>query len=258
MKVLVLTLIKRIYLLISGKTYSYQTCSIPRFLAPAFFALFVTSSFAQDNKADRLEVAPRTYTVRYATADGSISPIDPPAFVWLPVEKASQYTLQYSSQADFHTNQTVSVSCPRTIFVPRQLLGSGQWYWRFSIPNEQTGEQVYSRARAFTIAENATPVPFQDVKSVIAKLHGVRPRDFVRTEYLKRYRELGAGPLKNYIQELKDDCDKYIGQPLHPEPAFLPEGGQEKIVEFVKIMRSTRQFNGGLTACATTYLLTGE
>lgn len=213
---------------------------------------------AQTNLAQQMEVAPKPYTVRCTPADSSISQIDPPAFVWLPVEGVKEYTLQYSRHADFPINQTLSVVCSRTIYVPNKSLGSGRWYWRFSVADAQSGKPVNSRVRPFTIADNATEAPFPDVKNIIAKLKGVRPRDFVRNEDLERYRKLGAGPLKSDIDELKKESDKYISAELLPEPDFLPEGGQEKIVEFVRVMRSTRRFNAGMMACATTYLLTGE
>jgi hypothetical protein len=214
--------------------------------------------FAQANLAQQMDVTPKPYTVRYTPADSSISQTDPPAFVWLPVKGVKEYNLQYSRHADFPINQTVSIVCPRTIHVPNQSLGSGRWYWRFSVADSQSGQQVNSRVRTFTIAENAIKVPFPNVKSVIAKLKGVHPRDFVRNEDLQRYRKLGAGPLKSYIVELKKQCDRYIEGDLLPEPPFLIQSGQEKIVEFVRIMRSTRKFNAEMIACATTYLLTGE
>ena len=185
--------------------YSYRKYSVP----VNFFVIFLVSHSAGTsepvNKMNILEVAPRPYTVTYAPVDSSISQIDPPGFVWLPVEKAGHYTLQYSRKPDFPEPQTVSVMCTRTIHVPRQTLGSGKWYWRFGMPNEQTGEMIYSRKRVFIIAENAAAVPFPDVKTVIAKLNGVRPRDFIRTEDLKRYRKLGAGPLPYHKSQSEED-----------------------------------------------------
>lgn len=231
--------------------------SLPGILILLFLAI-AEPVFAQANLAQQMEVAPKPYTVRYTPADSSISQIDPPAFVWLPVKGVKEYTLQYSRHADFPINQTISIICTRTIHVPSQTLGTGRWYWRFSIADTQSGQSVNSRVRTFTIVENAIKAPFPDVKNIIAKLKGVRPRNFVRSEDLLHYRELGAGPLKSYIDELKKKSDKYLSEALLPEPDFLPKGGQEKIVEFVKVMRSTRQFNVGMIACATTYLLTGE
>ena len=216
------------------------------------------TAIAQDNLSALMDVAPRPYTVHYAPADGSMSQIDPPAFLWLPVEGVEEYTLQYSRHQDFPAAETTNVGCSRTIYVPRESLGSGQWFWRFAVKDVQSGKQVNSPVRVFNIAENASLVPFPDVKALVENLKGVRPRDFLRGEDLRRYRELGAGPLKSYIEDLKNQSEQYVGKELLPEPDFLPKGGQEKIQEFVKVMRSTRNFNGAMVTCATTYLLTGE
>ncbi|MEI6500060.1 MAG: DUF4962 domain-containing protein, partial [Armatimonadota bacterium] len=209
--------------------------------------------------AVRLEAPPAPYTVRYAPAEGSVSKLDPPAFLWLPVEGEKQYTLQYSRDGKFPEATTTSVPCARTIYVPPQTLGKGQWHWRFGVKDEKSGAMAWSRPRAFNVAADAAPVPFPDLKQVIAKLEGVRPRDFARTADLQRFRELGAGPLKQYLQGLKGECDRgYIDKPLLPEPAMLPPGGQERIVAYLNTFRATRPFNGGMVACATVYLLTGE
>lgn len=218
-----------------------------------------TEAEMAEDDAQRLEQPPTPYTVRYAPAESSVSQLDPPAFVWLPVEGAKLYTLQYSRDAAFPAAKTTSVTCPRTIHVPRQTMGSGRWYWRFGITDEKLGGKIFSRVRAFSIAADAAAVPFPDVKQVVAKLQGVRPRDFIRVEDLQRYRDLAAGPLKQYVQNMKADCDRaYLDQPLLPEPAFLPKEGQERIVAYLNTFRSTRPFNGGMVACATVYLLTGE
>ena len=223
--------------------------------------LFLTSSCkttSSDNKLVLPEIEPKPYTVRYAPADGSISSIDPPAFVWLPVDNNEEYVLQYSRKADFKPDNTTTVNCKRTIFVPREVMGPGSWYWRYGCKDEKSDEIIYSKTRKFTILKDAAKVPFPDVKKVISDIQGVRPRDFVRDADIQRFRDLGKGALKSHIEEIKKSADRYIDQPLHPEPPFLSEDREQRIVDFVKIMRSTRAFNRGISACATAYLLTGE
>jgi len=216
-----------------------------------------TEAEIREAEAQRLEVPPSPYTVRYAPAEGSVSALDPPAFVWLPVDGAKRYVLQYSRDAGFAPGETTEVACERTIYVPRTVLGAGAWHWRFGVAGE--GDAVeFSRARSFTVADDAAPVPFPDVKEVVAKLAGVRPRDFARAEDLQRFRDLGQGALKDYLEALRNDAKQYIGGPLLPEPEFLPEGGQERIVAYIKTFRATRPFNAGMIACATVYLLTGD
>lgn len=216
-----------------------------------------TDREVREAEAERLEVPPSPYTVRYAPAEASVSALDPPAFVWLPAPGAKEYTLQYSRSAGFPPAETTSVACDKTIYVPRQVMGPGKWHWRFGVAGDG-GRVEFSRARAFTIAADAAKVPFPDVKAVVARLRGVRPRDFVRPEDLRRCRELGNGPLKEYLEQLKRDAQHYIGEPLLPEPEFLPKEGQERIVAYAKTFRTTRPFNSGMVACATVYLLSGD
>ncbi len=230
------------------------------YLMISLFFLIITSSCNSpaEDKQILPEAEPKPYTVRYAPADGSVSQIDPPAFIWLPVDKKEEYILQYSTKADFKPEQTKTINCSRTIFVPHETMGSGKWYWRYGIKDDQTGKLIFSKVRKFTIVKNAVEVPFPDVKKVIDDLKGIRPRNLVRNEDIHHFRELGAGPLKGYLDNLKRNGNKFLGEPLHPEPDFLSEDREQKIVDFVKIMRSTRVFNSGISECATLYLLTGE
>ncbi|HQK93030.1 MAG TPA: DUF4962 domain-containing protein [Armatimonadota bacterium] len=216
-----------------------------------------TEAEVRQAEAQRLEAPPSPYTVRYAPADGSVSQLDPPAFVWLPVEGATTYRLQYSRDPEFAAGQTTEVACERTIYVPRAALGAGAWHWRFGIAGED-GRLVFSRPRSFTVSDDAAPVPFPDVRAVVTSLSGVRPRDFVRTEDLQRFRELGQGVLRDYLEALRNDAKQYLGGPLLPEPDFLPKEGQERIVAYTRTFRATRPFNAAMVACATVYLLTGD
>lgn len=195
------------------------------------------------------EVEPKPYTVTCAPAEGSRSLLDPPAFVWLPVAGAKEYILEYSRARDFPAGQTSVVTVPRTIHVPRTTLGAGQWYWRFGVDDAKAGGRVFGAIRGFQVAGNAEPVPFPDVRAVIARLQGVRPRNYIRADDVRRFRELAAGPLAGYVAELKRECAAYVGEPMLPEPAF-PNVRAQRMIH--------RPFNAGMFACASLYVVTGD
>lgn len=195
------------------------------------------------------EMEPAPYMVTNAPADGAVSRLDPPAFVWVPAGQIGRSTLQYSRDPTFPPAATTTVECARTIHVPRQVLGAGTWYWRFGVKPSGTDRISYSRVRRFSIAADAEPVPFPDVPQVIARLEGVRPRNYVRAGEVDRFRSLAAGPLRAYVEELKRECRPYLGEPLLPEPAF-PNVPSQRMIH--------RPFNAGMFACASVYVVTGD
>jgi len=73
-----------------------------------------TDAELQAEQSRLLGRAPEPYTVRYAPVEGSVSQLDPPAFVWLPVEGADEYTLELTRREDFPPAATTAVTCRRT------------------------------------------------------------------------------------------------------------------------------------------------
>lgn len=195
----------------------------------------------------------------YAPEDGSEAPTNPPTFVWLPLERAQRYRLQWSKDPGFAPETTETAECTQTIHAPRSTFAPGVWYWRFGVEAPAPAGMVYSKARRFTVSDAAPEVPFPDVAAVVRKLSGVRPRDFMPSGGIDALRDLAQGELKEQAQALRRDAERYIDGELLPEPPRLPPPGDPRYgEEYVRIFQATRRFNAGMVACAQAYLLTGD
>lgn len=221
--------------------------------------VYITSlSHAQRQKAPVFEVPPTPFTTRMSPENGSISHSNPTTFLWMPVNGYSNYVLQYSKDSLFLPASTQTNLCKETIYVPTTRLDSGQWFWRYGVTSKETKELIFSKTMSFSIAKEATVLPFPDVNLAISQLKGKRPRIFVQPNDLVKFRDLAKGPLKAEVEEMRQACDTLFNGPMLSEPPFLAGEEQEKLRLFVKIMHETRRFNGSMVNCASLYLLTGE
>jgi hypothetical protein len=221
------------------------------------------------------------YEVSRSPADGQRLAVNPPVFVWLPVEGASEYVLQYSRDPAFQDSSTVTVKQsaltqtgraslpwsgtteftysekPATLHVLHEPLPGGAWYWRYGHDAGDPVGVVFGSVRSFTIADDAIAIPFPDIEQVVARIGTARPRLLVTPEMVERFRDLGRGALSDEVERMKRGGDRFIGEPLLPEPEFLPEG-DDWAPTYQRVFRSTRRFFAGMVRCAETYLVSGE
>ena len=217
------------------------------------------ASAARREEEARMDRASEAGETGYAPEMGTVAPMNPPVFVWLPVEQAPEYTLQWSRDPGFPAGETESVRSSLTIVAPRHTLAAGEWHWRFGCERPEPVGMAWSRTRSFTVAEDAPRVPFPDVAEVVRRLSAYRPRDFLAPGDLERFRALAQGELKPSVDAMRREAEQYLGQELLPEPPRLPPPGDpNRGPEYTRIFRATRPFNAGMVACAQVYLLTGE
>jgi hypothetical protein len=207
----------------------------------------------------RLDRRPEPGETGFALEDGSVAPMNPPVFVWLAAERATEYTLQWSRDPAFLPVKTETVTSALTIYAPRHVFAPGKWYWRFGRRLPEPVGLVFSGVRSFTVPEDAPAAPFPEVAEVVRRLSAYRPRDFLAPGDLERFRALAQGELQPSVDGMRRDAERYIGGELLPEPPRLPPPGDpNRGVEYTRIFRETRPFNGGMVACAQVYLLTGD
>jgi hypothetical protein len=235
-----------------------------------------------EEKARVLDRNPGPYQVSRAPYDGQRLTVNPPVFVWLPVEGAGEYILQYSRDREFSDRSTVTIkqdatllprqgslpfqgpgefeytAKPATMRVLRETLQPGEYFWRYGYDAGAPVGVVFSKTWTFTVADEAVAIPFPDVKQVVARVSAwPHPRVLETRMPRERLRELARGVLKDDAEQLKRDCDGYLGQVLLPEPQFLPKG-DDWAPTYQRVFRATRGFFRGMEQCAEAYLITGD
>ena len=192
----------------------------------------------------------------YSPADGQVVEVSPPPFIWVPVKQAGAYVLQVSMSESFPDESTRTYGdLKRSVFVPREPLPAGEWFWRYGVKlNEKT---VFGRPRPFTIPADARQFPFPDWDDVVKRVPQERPRLFFPGDRLAEVRRLAKGELKQVIDSLVASCRREVGKELVAEPGYRPKG-PEYGPWAVNVMRTTRPPMDVMERCALAYLVTGD
>ena len=205
----------------------------------------------------KLDVAPEANQKPYHPADGQVLEVTPPAFIWVPAGAGVGYAVQVSRSEAFPAGDTRTFAgLKRVVFVPRETLPAGKWFWRYGV--ETPSGPVYGRPRPFTIPEGARSFPFPDFDPVAAGASQARPRLFFTGDRLAKIREAAKGELKDAVAGLVKSCEKAVGEPLVPEPGYRPKDPKEYGPWAVTVMRTTRPPMDAMERCALAYLITGD
>lgn len=200
----------------------------------------------------------------FTPADGALLTVNPSPFAFLPpldwkLGKYT-YTLEYSTDPAFKSADTVRHSkLDVHMFIPRQTLKTGTWYWRYGVENAD-GSVVWSKSRSFTVPDGIPTHPYPDLDEAVKNIAKGHPRLYMNPDALPEIRRRAeSGDLKKLADELKKWMDKHIGAALIPEPDYLPPRGDPTRLEvYTKIFQSTRPDQHRMNLCALTYLLTGD
>jgi len=178
--------------------------------------------------------------------------VNPPPFIWVPAGRRATYALQVSTSKDFAGAGTQTFrDIDTSVFVPREPLKPGKWYWRYGV--KTSGGVVWGKARPFTIPPSATKFPFPDFDDVMQRIPRKRPRLFFPGRRLAEVRRYAAGELKSRVASLLRRCERAIGSKIVSEPP-RPRTGPER----VHVMRTTRPPMDEMERCGLAYLLSGE
>ncbi len=218
-----------------------------------------TTQEVREMLAGELDREPRDGEVRYSPADGDATETNPPAFVWLPSGDVNRYLLQYAPGGEFGGPDAVSVeNWPLTVYTPHETLRPGDWAWRYGVLTD--AGPAFSRARRFTIPEDAVEFPLPRIDEVVARIPRVHPRAYFHRDGLDELRgKIARDPAYAQMAEpVIRRAERHIGEELYPEPDYLPDGGIERSRAYQECFRTMRPFTAGMETCAKAYVLTGD
>ena len=101
---------------------------------------------------------------------------------------------------DTRTYRDISTS----VFVPREVLPAGQWYWRYGVQTD--GGDVMGKPRPFSVPSNAPPFPFPEFDELIARVPEAHPRLMFSAAQLQRLRAAAKGELSKSVSRLAARC----------------------------------------------------
>jgi hypothetical protein len=193
----------------------------------------------------------------YQPADGQIMEVNPPAFIWVPAGRDATYALQLSHSEFFPPEETRTIAgLKRTVFVAREPLSPGRWFWRYGV--ETKNGTTFGRARLFSVPRSARSFPLPDFEKVAQNVPKGRPRLFFCGEQLARVRAAAKSELKDAVRDLVKSCERAVDEKLVPEPDYQPKDRMQAGPWAVRIMSTTRPPMDMMEQCALAYLVTGD
>lgn len=82
--------------------------------------------------AQQLNRPPGSDEINYYPEECEVISTNPPLFMWLPVENAGSYFIQYSSTVSFDPDFTTEVSgLNSTVHIPTEVLKPGNWHYGY-------------------------------------------------------------------------------------------------------------------------------
>lgn len=221
----------------------------------AFLMGFATVAQTAAQKLDR---APESGEINYYPADGELTASNPPPFMWLPVEGAESYFIQYSNSSEFNVKTTTEVSgLKMTVHTPTEVMKPGKWYWRYGF--SEGSKKHFSKTRSFEIPADAVVFPFVPVQEVLSRIPKERPRLHFSPQLVEEIRTDKQGRFNPIIQPEIAAANEILkmNEPLFQEPKMWDEY-DDPGAAYNKAWRAMRPYTQRMVTCALAYLYTGE
>ncbi len=159
----------------------------------------------------------------YRPAEGDISQVNPPSFSWRPRTDMT-WEIQCASDAEFKKIEYQASDLKFNVHCPPRTFRPGTHIWRYRGKDKNGRQTNWSRARRFTISDDAATMPLPARDELIARIPKSHPRLFMRPENLGRLREMAQGEMKQQYDQLVRECDKIIARPpATAEPPKYPK-----------------------------------
>lgn len=225
-------------------------------------ALLLTASAAAFAAEARVSNrAPKPGEIGYRPAEGSLSRLNPPSWIWLHEREAQTYTVQWSPRADF-AGAAAAAGVPWNTYTHSQPLAPGTYHWRYRFTTRDGQVSNWSAARRVQVPADAEAFPMPTRAEQRERLPKDHPRLFMRPEDLPRLRELARGRERGRFERLRREADRIMAREPTPEPTRRGSARDKTDKEAVKYWwpnrEQTEKACGEAEILAFVYLLTGE
>ncbi len=212
------------------------------------------SARAQAPKLDERPAEPETWG--YRPDQGTLAPTDPPSFSWRP-QQGMTWEIECARDSGFTAVIYRAADIGFNVYCPPKPFGPGDYVWHYRGTDKEGRHTDWSKARTFTVADNAVPMPMPNRQELIARIPKTHPRLFLRPENLDRLRELARGEMRNEYLALVKECDKVLANPPSTtEPPKYPPGTDTKSEEWRVIWWGNREYTIKVLNSAATLAFT--
>lgn len=201
----------------------------------------------------------------YRPEPGTLSPVNPPNFIWRPQSGIVRWQVQWGPQGtspgDPQTEDAQDIQF--SVYTPSTTLAPGTYWWRYRGWDAEDRPTEWSRIREFHLDDGSVQMPMPSRQELLDRIPASHPRLFVRPEQLPRLRELAAGPMQDEFQRLVQQCERLMeNPPPTEEPPKYPDGMVRGSDPWRSIWWGNRQYTiralDGAATLAFTRLLGGR
>ncbi len=193
-------------------------------------------------------------------ADGVISEVNPPAFVWLPVKDAGRYRFSMTGMTDPGEQVLTIEKLKQTCFIHNETFESGTYTWTVEAFDDNGHCIAKRRPYELTVPANAVRFPFPDIEKLASDIGPHHPRFiFDRYEIEQVRRTLTTTRKHGWLAVKKmADSSLYLDKPLPPWYGPI-EDYRTRRLEYRRYYRYIRKFiDKGMQSLALAWLMTGE
>lgn len=225
-----------------------------------FFLLLLFISFSVRSGtlcAQPLDRPPETGEVFYSPESGMVSPVNPPPFIWLPHKGVDTWLVQYSTDALFSPEKTVTAEeSGMTVHIPTDTISPGLWYWRYGFYDGS--ETHFSKTRSFKVPSSAVVFPLVTAEMMLDSLPGHRPRLYFSPELKKEIRRNPDGRYAPLVHRVIWEAERILRmeESLYPEPDPWPAAGYEE--RYRETWRTIRPYSKRMVNSALAWIFTGD
>ncbi|MBD3290585.1 DUF4962 domain-containing protein [candidate division KSB1 bacterium] len=185
------------------------------------------------------------------------SEVNPPAFVWLPVENAANYTLLLY-QKDVLVFQKTDLK--QNVFAANEPFAPGQYHWRVKVFDNDQKLLAESPDFHFSIPADAVEFPYPDIQKLARNISDQHPRLIFSADKLDEFRRSLSSGRRDAWNAVKAIADKSLSldNPVPPWYGDIEDYGKRRL-EYRQYYHYIREYiDQGLQALGIAWLMTGE
>ena len=190
-------------------------------------------------------------------ADGAVLEVNPPAFVWLPVEDAAFYMpALHSAKGDEHIFR---VQNDNVLALP-QTLAAGDYQWTIQAFDSEGNPLATRRPYQFTLPADAQDFPFPDIEALISRIPQYHSRLIFDKKELAAVRGTLTTTRKEGWAAVQNMADKSLNLdiPVPPWYGDIADYNTRRL-EYRRYYHYVRPYiDAGLQSLSLAWLMTGE
>ena len=190
--------------------------------------------------------------------DNTVVEVNPPAFVWLPVEKSTYYHIHIFSEST--SKPILSRRVSDNILVLESPLAAGDFEWDVEAFDKENESIAKRRMYRFFIQENTPEFPYPDIQELRSNINLHHPRLIFDKYRLEKIKSSINTTRRDGWAAVKHMADESLNLDV-PEPPWYGEIEEynTRRLEYRRYYRYLRPYiDHGLQSLALAWLMTGD